>query len=236
MTFFAILTLFPETLEPYLRSSILGIAQEKGAVKVQLVDFRDFTRDRHRTVDERPFGGGPGMVLRPEPIVECVEWLEERHGAFRKLMLCPGGATFRQTDAQALGAEERVLLLCGRYEGFDERILQLCDFERVSVGDYVLAGGELPALTILEATARLLPGVLGNDHSAVEESFQEEGGLDHPQYTRPRVYRGLEVPDVLLSGNHGTIQEWRRDQARRRTQRARPDLADRPDRPDAPAS
>lgn len=236
MTFFAILTLFPETLEPYLRSSILGIAQEKGAVQVQLVDFRDFTRDRHRTVDERPFGGGPGMVLRPEPIVECVEWLEERHGAFRKLMLCPGGSTFHQADAHALGKEERVLLLCGRYEGFDERILQLCDFERVSVGDYVLAGGELPALTILEATARLLPGVLGNDHSAVEESFQAEGGLDHPQYTRPRAYRGLEVPDVLLTGNHGAIQDWRQEQARQRTRRARPDLADRPDRSDASAS
>lgn len=225
MTLFAILTLFPEALEPYLDTSILGIAREKGAVDVRLVDFRDFARDRHRTVDDRPFGGGPGMVLRPEPVVDCVEWLEDLHGPFRKLMLCPGGRVFRQADAHALGEEERVLLLCGRYEGFDERIESLCGFERVSIGDFVLAGGELPALTIVEAAARLLPGVLGDDRSAVLESFQAEGGLDHPHYTRPRVFRGLEVPEVLLSGNHASIQAWRDEQARCRTRRTRPDLA-----------
>lgn len=224
MTLFAILTLFPEALEPYLDSSILGIAREKGAVEVQLVDFRDFARDRHRTVDDRPFGGGPGMVLRPEPIVDCVEWLETRHGPFRKLMLCPGGSVFRQAHAHALGDEERVLLLCGRYEGFDDRIETLCGFERISIGDFVLAGGELPALTIVEAVARLLPGVLGDDRSAVLESFQADGGLDHPHYTRPREFRGLEVPGVLRSGDHAEIQRWRDEQARRRTRQTRPDL------------
>ena len=224
MPLFAILTLFPEALEPYLRSSIVGIAQEKGAARIILVDFRDFARDRHRTVDERPYGGGPGMVLRPEPIVECVEWLEERHGTFRKLMLCPGGRPFLQADAQAFAAEERLLLLCGRYEGFDERIAQTLAFEPVSVGDYVLAGGELPAMSIVEASVRLLPGVLGHERSAIEESFQAEGVLDHPHYTRPRNFRGLEVPEVLMGGNHAAIESWRRKQARTRTRRDRPDL------------
>jgi tRNA (guanine37-N1)-methyltransferase len=221
---FAILTLFPEALEPYLSSSIVGIAREKGAAEVLLVDFRDFARDRHRTVDDRPFGGGPGMVLRPEPVVECVEWLEDRHGPFRKLMLCPSGTRYEQPHAHELAEEERVLLLCGRYEGFDERISQLLEFERFSVGDFVLAGGELPALTIVESVARLLPGVLGDERSAVEDSFQASGGLDHPHYTRPRVFRGLEVPDVLRSGDHERIASWRKEQAHARTLRDRPDL------------
>lgn len=225
MPLFVLLTLFPEALEPYLRSSIVGIAQEKGAVSIQLVDFRDFARDRHRTVDDRPFGGGPGMVLRPEPIVDCVEWLEARHGRFRKLMMCPGGTPFLQPRAQELALEERVLLACGRYEGFDERIADCLDFERVSVGDFVLCGGELPALSIVEAAVRLLPGVLGDERSAVEESFQESGDLDHPHYTRPRVFRGREVPEVLLSGDHGRIERWRRERARERTRSARPDLS-----------
>jgi len=223
---FAILTLFPEALEPYLASSIVGIAREKGLARILLVDFRDFARDRHRTVDDRVFGGGPGMLLKPEPIVDCVEWLERRHGTFRKIMLCPGGRRFVQSDAHALAEEERVLLLCGRYEGFDERISQLLEFEPLSVGDYVLSGGELPALAIVEASVRLLPGVLGDERSAVEESFQREGGLDHPHYTRPRVYRGLEVPEVLLSGNHASIESWRKEQARARTRAKRPDLFD----------
>lgn len=221
---FAILTLFPEALEPYLDSSIVGIAREKGLARILLVDFRDFARDRHRTVDDRVFGGGPGMLLKPEPIVDCVEWLEQRHGVFRKIMLCPGGRRFVQSDAHALAEEERVLLLCGRYEGFDERLSELLEFEPLSVGDYVLSGGELPALVIVEASVRLLPGVLGDERSAVEESFQQEGGLDHPHYTRPRVYRGLEVPEVLLGGNHASIESWRKEQARARTRAKRPDL------------
>jgi tRNA (guanine37-N1)-methyltransferase len=175
-------------------------------------------------VDDRPFGGGPGMVLRPEPIVDCVEWLEAKHGPFRKLMMCPGGASFQQKDAHQLAEQERTLILCGRYEGFDERIFDCLDFEQISMGDYVLAGGELPALTIVESVVRLLPGVLGDERSAVLESFQGDGDLDHPHYTRPRVFRGREVPDVLLSGNHSSIETWRNKQARARTQRARPDL------------
>jgi tRNA (guanine37-N1)-methyltransferase len=228
---FVLLTLFPEALEPYLRSSIVGIARGKGAVSIELVDFRDFARDRHRTVDDRPFGGGPGMVLRPEPIVDCVEWLEERHGPFRKWMMCPGGTPFKQAHAQDLSSEERVLLLCGRYEGFDERIVNCLGFERVSLGDFVLCGGELPALAIVEATVRLLPGVLGDERSALEESFQGAGNLDHPHYTRPRVFRGLEVPDVLLSGDHLRIERWRRERARERTRSARPDLSEPSDLP-----
>lgn len=228
MPFFAILTLFPEALEPYLGAGVLGIAREKGLLEVRLVDFRDFARDRHRTVDDRPFGGGPGMVLRPEPIVECVEWLEARHGRFRKLLLCPGGRVFRQELADELAGEEQVLLLCGRYEGVDARVMELCDFEPLSIGDYVLAGGELPALVVTEAVARLLPGALNDERSAVEESFRGPEGralLDHPHYTRPRVYRGSAVPDVLLGGDHAAIARWRAERARERTQRYRPDLA-----------
>ncbi len=223
MPLFAILTLFPEALDAYTRASILGLAQEKGLARVLLVDFRDFARDRHRTVDDRPFGGGPGMVLKPEPIVECVEWLERRHGRFRRLLMCPTGAPFRQQRAEELAREERILLLCGRYEGFDARVKKALDFEEISVGDYVLSGGELPALTVVEAVTRLLPGVLGDERSAHEDSFREEGVLDHPHYTRPRVFRGEAVPEALLSGDHALIRTWRENEARRRT-RARAEI------------
>jgi tRNA (guanine37-N1)-methyltransferase len=218
---FAILTLFPEALEPYVRSSILRLAQEKRRVRIQLVDFRDFTRDRHRSVDDRPFGGGPGMVLRAEPIADCVEWLEERHGEFRKIALCPAGPVFRQRQAEDLAQEERILLLCGHYEGFDARILTQLRFEELSLGDFVLSGGELPALCVTEAIVRLLPGVLGDERSAREDSFGCDGVLDHPHYTRPRVFRGEAVPEVLTSGDHGEIQRWRAARALERT-RARP--------------
>jgi tRNA (guanine37-N1)-methyltransferase len=222
---FAILTLFPEALLPYTRASILRQAQDKGLVSIRLVDFRDFTRDRHRAVDDRPFGGGPGMVLKPEPIVECVEWLERRHGEFKKIVLCPAGTPFRQRSAEELAREERILLLCGRYEGFDARILSALEFEEVSVGDFVLAGGELPALAVTEAVVRLVPGVLGDERSAENDSFGANGDLDHPHYTRPRVFRGEPVPDVLLSGDHARIQRWRVEAARARTRTRRPDLS-----------
>jgi tRNA (guanine37-N1)-methyltransferase len=238
---FAILTLFPDAIEPYVRSSILGLAQSKGLLEVLLVDFRDFARDRHRTVDDRPFGGGPGMVLRPEPLVDCIEWLEERHGRFRRLALCPGGSPLRQPLVNELAGEQRVALLCGRYEGFDARIREILKIEEVSVGDFVVAGGELPALLVLEAAARLIPGVLGDERSAQEDSFaQTEGGmelLDCPHYTRPRVYRGLPVPEVLLSGDHRAIAAWRRQQALERTKTIRPDiLPDGTTIPDNPAT
>jgi tRNA (guanine37-N1)-methyltransferase len=226
---FAILTLFPDAVEPYLGSSILRVAKEKGKAQFRLVDFRDFTRDRHRTVDDRPFGGGPGMVLKAEPILEAIEWLERRHGTFRRLLLCPEGAPFVQAKARALAAEERILLLCGRYEGFDERIRAELKWDEISIGDFVLSGGELPALCIVEAVTRLLPGVLGDAESAEQDSFGDGRNglgrqLDHPHYTRPRVWRGKAVPDVLSSGDHAAIRAWRTDVARRRTLERRPDL------------
>lgn len=224
MPFFAILTLFPEALEPYVGTGMLRVAQEKGLARIQLVDFRDFTRDRHRTVDDRPFGGGPGMLLKPEPIAECIEWLERRHGRFRRIALCPSGRRFAQVQAVDLAREERVLLLCGRYEGFDSRLLEHFGFEELSLGDFVLAGGELPALCVLEAAIRLVPGVLGDERSALEDSFGPSGVLDHPHYTRPRVFRGQEVPEVLLSGDHARIARWRETRARARTAERRPEL------------
>ena len=231
MPLFAILTLFPESLVPYTEASILGLARERGQLEVRCVDFRDFARDRHRSVDDRPFGGGPGMLLKPEPIADCVEWLEDRHGPFRRFALCPGGRRFDQALARELardlssGALERVLLLCGRYEGFDERLIEELEFEPLSIGDYVLSGGELPALVVLEAVARLLPGVLGDERSQAEDSFSDPTLLDCPHYTRPRVWRGREVPQVLLSGDHERISRWRGEQAARRTRSSRPDLA-----------
>jgi tRNA (guanine37-N1)-methyltransferase len=221
---FAILTLFPEALEAYTRSSILGIAGDKGLVTIRLVDFRDFTRDRHRTVDDRPYGGGPGMVLRPEPIVECVEWLEREHGPFRKVLLTPSGKLFDHGVAEDLAREERVLLLCGRYEGFDERIRDQMEWEEMSLGDFVLSGGEIPALAITEAVTRLVPGALGNAASAEQDSFANGNGLEYPQYTRPPIFRGAAVPPILLSGDHAQIAAWRAREAEKRTALRRPDL------------
>jgi len=228
-----VLTLFPEALEPYVRSSILGIAQEKGRVRIELIDFRDFARDRHRTVDDRPFGGGPGMVLKPEPILDCVEWLEKREGPFHKVLLTPAGAPFRQETARRLAREERILLLAGRYEGIDERVCLEAQWEEISIGDFVLSGGELPALCVVEAVTRLVPGVLGDERSAAAESFEGGGGLDHPQFTRPRVFRGREVPTVLLSGDHGAIDTWRSREAVQRTRARRPDLSPTQHEPEA---
>lgn len=222
---FTFLTLFPELVDAYAKASILGGAQARGIIKVEPVDFRDFTRDRHRTVDDRPFGGGPGMVLKPEPILDAVEWLERRSGPFRKIMLTPTGRPFDQAMAKELSEEKRVMLLAGRYEGFDERVREECEWVEISMGDFVLCGGELPGLSIIEAVSRLLPGVLGDDESAVQDSFQAGGGLDHPHYTRPRVFRGRAVPDVLLSGDHAAIAAWRKGQALERTLERRPDLA-----------
>ncbi len=232
---FQILTLFPEALEPYLGTSILGIAQAKGLAELRTADFRDFTRDRHRSVDDRPFGGGPGMVLRPDPIIDCVEWLEERHGTFHKILLTPDGTPFRQAHAERLLEKERILLLCGRYEGFDERIRSVMEWDDISMGDFVLAGGELPALAITEACVRLIPGVLGDEQSTEAESFRHGKGLDFPHYTRPRVFRGHAVPEVLFSGDHAAIETWRTRAALERTRERRPDLLKpKPAEPGAP--
>jgi len=232
MALFSILTLFPDVVEQYLDTGVLGLARARGVVTFRVIDFRDFARDRHRTVDDRPFGGGPGMVLRPEPIVEAVEWVEARHGAHRRVALTPDGDVFTQARAESIAdaaPQGPVLLLCGRYEGFDERALSALEFERLSIGDYVLAGGELGALVVAEAVTRLLPGALGDDRSALQDSFSGamSGGLDHPHYTRPRVFRGMEVPDVLLGGDHAAIAAWRREKSEERTRERRPDLGDR---------
>ena len=227
---FSILTLFPSPVEAYLGAGILGLARARGIVRTNVIDLRDFSRDRHRTVDDRPFGGGPGMVLKPEPIVDAVEWIEAHHGPHRRIALTPDGTPFQQLHAERIhDSDDAVLLLCGRYEGFDERALEHLDFERFSVGDYVLAGGELAALIVVEATTRLFEGALGHEQSAAEDSFTN-GGLDHPHYTRPRTFRGLEVPDVLLGGDHAEIADWRRAKSEERTRERRPDLL-RGDRP-----
>eukprot|EP00904_Undaria_pinnatifida_P001915 jgi/Undpi1/11724/HiC_scaffold_37.g14019.m1 len=208
----AILTLFPGAIRPYLDESILGIAQRQGKLRLELINPRDFTTDPHRTVDDRPFGGGPGMVLKPEPIFDAVEDTERKFGTFKKILLCPRGDVLTHSRARALSKEERILFLCGRYEGFDERIRQGFDWEEMSIGNYVLAGGELPAMVALESAVRLMPGVLGCAESPEQESF-EQGLLDYPQYTRPREFRDMTVPDVLLSGDHQAVERWRHEQA-----------------------
>ena len=210
--FCAILTLFPDAIRPYLDESILGIAQAQGKLRVELIDFRNFTCDPHRTVDDRPFGGGPGMVLKPEPIFAAVEDVEHRHGPFHKILLCPRGRTFDQRRARELSRMDRLLFLCGRYEGFDERIRTGMSWEEISLGDFVLAGGELPALAIVEAAARLIPGVLGCAQSPCLESFEGDL-LDYPQFTRPREFRSMAVPDILMSGDHAAVDRWRQQQA-----------------------
>ncbi len=227
---FHLLTLFPEAMEGYLRTSILGRAQRAEKLAVHVLDFRKFARNRHRTVDDRPFGGGPGMVLKPEPIFEAVEWVEQEFGPCQKILPTPVGRPFRQECARQLSAHPRLLFLCGRYEGYDERIRQGFDWLEISLGDFVLCGGELPALAIVESVARLVPGVLGDDRSAEQESFVDPNLLDHPHFTRPADFRGMQVPSVLLSGDHQKIAKWRKEQALQRTRENRPDLC-----PDAEA-
>jgi tRNA (guanine37-N1)-methyltransferase len=215
-----VFTIFPDYLAGPLGLSLIGRARARGVVDLRLHDPRDHTDDRHRSVDDTPFGGGPGMVMRPEPLFDAVEAVQPPRPL---LLLAAGGRRFDQAMAHELAAGDGFSLLCGRYEGVDQRVADhLCDGE-VSVGDVVLAGGEAGALVVIEAVTRLLPGVMGNDESSVEESFAD-GLLEYPQYTRPADYRGWMVPDVLRSGDHGRIAEWRRAMARRRTAERRPDL------------
>jgi len=218
-----ILTLFPRAIEGYLKESILKIAQEKGLVEIRLYDFRAHAKDRHRTVDDRPFGGGPGMLLKPEPIFDAVETVEAKEGKFHKVLLTPEGKPFRQEAAARLAKVEKLLFLCGRYEGFDERIRQGFEWDEISLGDFVLSGGEIPALAVVEALVRLVPGVVGDSESVVRESFTT-GRLDYPQYTRPREFRGMQVPETLVSGDHEEVRRWREAEARKRTHERRPDL------------
>jgi tRNA (guanine37-N1)-methyltransferase len=225
-----VLTLFPEILSGYLGQSILKLAIERDLVQVHLHNMRDWSVDKHQSMDDRPFGGGPGMVLRPEPVVACVEAVQAMAEMPGKLvLLTPVGRTLTQPIVEQFAEQSRLLLLCGRYEGFDQRVMDLLQPEEISIGDYILGGGEVPAMVVIDAVARLLPGVLGDDESNKLDSFSgEERLLEYPQYTRPREYRGLEVPEVLLSGDHGAIARWRREQSLARTRERRADLLSDP--------
>ncbi len=214
-------TIFPAIVEGPLRGSLLGKAIEAGIVDVRVHDIRAFATDKHRQVDDEPYGGGPGMVLKPEPVFGAVESLGE--GTKRVIVLSPAGRRLDQALVRELAKEPWLVLISGRYEGVDERVVEGLPAEEVSIGDYVLSGGEIPALVVLEAVTRLIPGVVGKEESLERESF-EDGGLDHPHYTRPSEFRGMAVPDVLLSGNHVEVERWRREAAEEKTRRNRPDL------------
>ena len=216
-----VLTTFPGMFAGPLDESIVQRAREAGLLELQIHDLRRWTHDRHKTVDDRPFGGGPGMLLKPEPIFEAVEQLAT--GRTRVILLTPAGRPFRQGIARELASLEHVLLVCGAYEGFDERIRETLADDELSIGDYVLTNGALPAMVVIDAVTRLLPGALGHGQSAADESFSH-GRLEYPQYTRPAEFRGMKVPEVLLSGNHAGIEQWRREQALVRTREQRPDL------------
>jgi tRNA (guanine37-N1)-methyltransferase len=210
-----ILTLFPEMFASVLDGSLLGAARAAGLIEIHVTDIRDFAEGVHRQVDDRPFGGGPGMLLMPGPVVECVEAVQASGpGPGHLVMLTPGGRRLDQAVVEELAKEKRIVLLCGRYEGFDERIRHILQPAEISIGDYVLSGGEVAAMVIVDAVARLLPGVLGDEESARQDSFSgAERLVEGPQYTRPREYRGLSVPEVLLSGDHRRIAAWRHEQA-----------------------
>ncbi len=219
-----ILTLFPRMCEGYLAESILGKARESGLIAVRVADVRDHAAGRHRIADDAPYGGGAGMVMKPEPLTEAIEAARQRLPGARVVLTSPRGRLLDQRLARELAEHGRLVVACGRYEGVDERVTAVVDLE-ISLGDFVLTGGELAALCIVDAAARLVPGVLGNQASAGKESFGDEDGLlEHPHYTRPPVYRGLAVPEVLISGDHRRIARWRRREALRATRERRPDL------------
>jgi tRNA (guanine37-N1)-methyltransferase len=216
-----VLTLFPAMFAGPLDESIIKRAREAGQLDLAIHNLRDYAHDRHKTVDDRPFGGGPGMLLKPEPIFEAVESLA-REGT-RVILLSPAGRSFSQAIARELAGLDHLLMVSGHYEGFDERVREQLADDELSIGDYVLTNGALPVMVIIDAVTRLLPGVLGDEDSARDDSFSQ-GLLEYPQYTRPAEFRGMKVPEVLLSGNHGEIARWRAEQARLRTQERRPDL------------
>jgi tRNA (guanine37-N1)-methyltransferase len=209
-----IVTLFPEIFTGFLDGSLLGAARAAGVLDIRLTNFRDFAAGAHRQVDDRPFGGGPGMLLMPGPVVDCVEALQAEPPAGRVVMLSPAGRRLDQPLVEELACEPRLVLVCGRYEGFDARIQATLGAEEISVGDFVLSGGEVAAMVVIDAVARLVPGVLGDAESARQDSFSgADRLLEAPQYTRPREFRGLAVPEILLSGDHGRIARWRHEQA-----------------------
>jgi len=225
---FDILTLFPEMFQSYLGQGHLRLAIERGLVEICLHNFRDFAPGKRKQVDDKPFGGGPGMLLMCQPVFDCVESVQHQgQSPGRLLMMSPQGRTLNQKLVEELAQESRLLLLCGRYEGFDDRIRQGLQPTEISVGDFICNGGEIPAMLIVDTVIRLIPGVLGDETSSRYDSFSSAGLLEHPQFTRPREYRGMVVPDVLISGDHKRIEEWQRQESLRRTAERRRDLLDR---------
>ncbi|HEU4386180.1 MAG TPA: tRNA (guanosine(37)-N1)-methyltransferase TrmD [Blastocatellia bacterium] len=220
---FDIVTIFPEMFRGVFESGIVRRAAESGLIEVTVHDLRNFTHGRHRQVDDRPFGGGAGMVMKPEPIFEAVDAIGKREHEARTVLLSPQGRLFDQQTAKEFSALGQLILICGRYEGVDERVAEHLADDELSIGDYVLSGGEFPAMVVVDAVTRLIPGALGCEESAEQESFSD-GLLDYPHYTRPPDYREMRAPDVLLSGNHGEIERWRRRKALEKTVRRRPDL------------
>lgn len=220
---FHILTLFPEMFAGVLSLGVTGRAVEGGILDVELYNIRDYATDKHHSVDDAPYGGGAGMVMKVEPIACCIEAVRKKAPDARLLLASPGGKPFNQSMAAELAAEGEIIVLCGRYEGIDERVKELFSATEFSIGDYVMTGGEIAAMTVVDTIARLIPGVLGSDESVGEESFSD-GLLEYPQYTRPPEFRGLRVPDMLLSGNHGEIARWRREKSLQKTKVVRPDL------------
>jgi len=222
MLSFTVITIFPRMLDSALSHGVLNKAQGKGLIKVEMVNLRDYTTDRHLTTDDYPYGGGQGMVMKPEPLVAAIEDIRRKVQRARVVLLAPQGSVFSQQDALRLSKEQQIVLICGRYEGIDERVKAFVD-EEISIGDYTLSGGEPAAIVVIDAIARLVPGVLGNENSATDESFTD-GLLEYPQYTRPETFRGMNVPEVLLSGDHERIKQWRQERSLEVTRKQRPDL------------
>jgi tRNA (guanine37-N1)-methyltransferase len=223
---FDILTIFPEIFRSFLSESLIKKALDKGLLQVRIWNLRDFTEDRHRTTDDYPYGGGAGMVMKAEPIFRAVEEIKSQSPEAQSVLLTPQGERFQQGLAKELSGQKHWILICGRYEGLDERVRQGLVDREISIGDYILNGGEIPALVFMEVISRYVPGFLGSEQSVEEESFSD-GLLEYPQYTRPPSFRGMEVPEVLLSGNHAEIKRWRRRESLKRTYLRRPDLLER---------
>ena len=215
-----ILTIFPNMFDNIFNESIIKRAIESNKVKINIVDFREYSKDPHKKVDDTPYGGGAGMVLTPQPIFDCVESLKKEES--KVILLTPDGVQYKQKIAYDLSKEKHLIIICGHYEGFDERIRSLADYE-ISIGDYVLTGGEIPAMVLVDSIVRLIPGVI-NEQSHLEDSFNNNYLLDYPTYTKPRVFRNMEVPEVLVSGDHAKIAAWRKEQSIKKTKERRPDL------------
>lgn len=220
---FFVLTLFPEMFDSFLNTSILKKSIDKGLIEVELINIRDFTEDKHNKTDDYPFGGGPGMVMTPQPLASSIQYAKEKSNDGKVIYFSPHGAVLKQNMVFSLAREQDMILLCGHYEGIDYRIVEKYVDLQISIGDYIVTGGELPAMVFIDSVSRYVEGVLGNEESAVEESFTKPL-LEHPQYTRPRVFEDMEVPEVLLSGNHEKIKQWRIGKSEEITQKNRPDL------------